>query len=89
MTAEVLIYSKPGCHLCDTVKRQLSRLARRHAFSVREVNILNDREAFAQFRLEIPVVFINGEKVFSFHLDEAEFLERLARLERMPHGPKA
>ena len=89
MTAEVLIYSKPGCCLCDRVKEQLRLLARRHNFSVREVNILEDAKAFEQFRAEIPVVFINGEKAFTFHLEESEFVRRLAQTERMPREPRA
>ena len=74
---EVVLYTKPGCCLCDTVKTQLRKLRAVQPFELREVNILEDREAFAKFHEEIPVVFINGRKAFKYHLDEATFLERL------------
>jgi len=76
---EVVLYTKPGCCLCDEVKAQLHALRRQHAFELREVNILEDREAFERFQEEIPVVFMRGKKAFKYHLDENEFLKRLAR----------
>lgn len=79
---EVVIYSKPDCHLCDEIKAQLKKLQRRHRFELSEVNILEDPEALNRFKEEIPVVFINGRKAFKFHLDEQEFLRKL---QRNPH----
>ena len=76
---EVVLYTKPGCCLCDEVKAQLQALRQQHAFEFREVNILEDRQAFEQFHEEIPVVFMGGKKAFKYHLDENAFLKRLAR----------
>ncbi len=76
---DVLVYSKPGCCLCDEVKAKLRELQRAHGFAWREINILEDAEAFAKFKEEIPVIFIQGRKAFKFHLDEKEFLRRLER----------
>ncbi len=73
----VVVYSKPGCCLCDELKAQLRRLQRTHRFEWREVNILEDNEAFAQFKEEIPVVFINGRKAFKYRLNEKMFLKRI------------
>ncbi len=74
---EVVVYSKPGCCLCDEVKEKLKTLQTSHAFTLREVNILVDREAHQRFKEEIPVVFINGKKAFKYYLDEKQFLKRL------------
>ena len=74
---EVVVYSKPGCCLCDEVKSQLRDLQQTHGFGWREVNILEDAETFAKFKEEIPVVFVNGRKAFKYHLDERAFLKRL------------
>jgi len=74
---EVVLYSKPGCCLCDTVKAQLGKLRTVQPFELREVNILDDRAAYAKYGEEIPVVFINGRKAFKYHLDERVFLKRL------------
>lgn len=74
---EVVLYTKPGCCLCDTVKAQLAKLRTVRPFALEEVNILNDPVAYAKYQLEIPVVFINGRKAFKYHLDEAVFLRKL------------
>ena len=74
---EVVVYSKPGCCLCDEVKEKLKRLQASHAFNLREVNILEDPEAHEKFKEEIPVVSINGKKAFKYYLDEKQFLKKL------------
>ncbi len=74
---QVVIYSKPDCCLCDEVKAQLRKLQQAHPFEWREVNILEDREAYEKFKEEIPVVFIDGRKAFKYRLDEKKFLKRL------------
>ena len=74
---QVVVYSKPGCCLCEELKAQLRQLRQRHAFDWREVNILDDPKAQEEFAQEIPVVFVNGKKAFKYHLDEKQFLRRL------------
>jgi glutaredoxin len=82
---EVVVYSKPDCCLCDEVKAKLETLQSSHAFNLREVNILEDPEAFQKFEEEIPVVFINRKKAFKYYLDEKQFLRRLESI----RGPAA
>ncbi|HET7840690.1 MAG TPA: glutaredoxin family protein [Terriglobia bacterium] len=77
---EVVVYSKPGCHLCDVVKEQLARLCTSYPFDFRETNILEDPESFEKYKEEIPVVFINGKKAFKYRLDEKEFVRRLQKI---------
>ena len=84
---EVVLFTKPGCCLCDTVKSQLGKLRATHAFDLREVNILEDSSAFEKFHEEIPVVFIDGRKAFKYHLEEKAFLRRLQA--RPSNGEKA
>jgi glutaredoxin len=74
---EVVLYTKPGCCLCDTVKAQLNKLRAVQPFERREVNILEDSAAHARFHEEIPEVFINGRKAFKHHLDGRALLQRL------------
>ena len=74
---EIVLYTKPDCCLCDTVKAQLHKLRARQPFELREVNILEDSGAYAKFHEEIPVVFMDGRKAFKYHLDERVFLQRL------------
>ncbi len=74
---EVVVYSKPGCCLCDEVKAKLETLQASHAFNLRVLNVLDDHEAHQKFKEEIPVVFVNGKKAFKYYLDEEKFLKKL------------
>jgi glutaredoxin len=71
---EIVVYSKPSCCLCEKVKGQLARLREKHEFSWKVVNILEDRGAYEKFKDEIPVIFVNGRKVFKYHLDEERLI---------------
>jgi glutaredoxin len=74
---EVIIYSRPGCHLCDDAKVVINRVAARIPLAIREINIDDDPEACARFNDQIPVIFIDGRKAFKYHVEEAELLRRL------------
>lgn len=74
----VVIYSRKGCHLCEVVKESLSKLSRRGGFTWQEVDVDMDSELRRQFNDEVPVVFIDGRKAFKYHMDEQEFLRKLA-----------
>ena len=74
----VVVYSRKGCHLCEVVKESLSKLSRRGGFTWHEVDVDLDSELRRQFNDEVPVVFIDGRKAFKYHMDEQEFLRKLA-----------
>ena len=75
--AEVIVYSRQGCHLCEVVKDSLRQLARRAQFTWKEVDVDSDPELQRLYSEEVPVVFIDGRKAFKYHLDEEQFLRRL------------
>ena len=74
----VVVYSRKGCHLCEVVKESLNKLSRRGGFTWQEIDVDTDTELRHQFNDEVPVVFIDGRKAFKYHMDEQEFLRKLA-----------
>jgi len=74
----VVVYSRKGCHLCEVVKESLAKLERRGGFTWREIDVDGDHELRRQFNDEVPVVFIDGRKAFKYHMNEQEFLRKLA-----------
>jgi glutaredoxin len=74
---QVTVYSKPGCCLCEEVKRKLQSIQRAHPFELTEVNILDDPALFEKSKEDIPVVFVNGRQAFRYRLDEEKFLKLL------------
>ncbi len=68
-THDVVLYSRPGCHLCDDARRALESLRGELAFELREVDIESDRGLERRFMLEIPVIEVDGEVVTQAPVD--------------------
>ena len=66
------IYSRPGCHLCDEMKAIIERVARSVPLTVDEIDISRDAELDERYRLEIPVLMVNGRKVAKYRITEEE-----------------
>ncbi|MBI1955214.1 MAG: glutaredoxin family protein [Acidobacteria bacterium] len=76
-SAEVLLYTRAACHLCDEAKQQLRALQKKAPFRFQEVDIDQDPELRARYNEQVPVVFIHGRKAFKYRIDPAQFLKRL------------
>jgi glutaredoxin len=77
--AQVILYTRKGCHLCEVVKESLVKLERRGGYKWQEVDVDSNPEVRRLYTDEVPVVFINGRKAFKYHMDEQDFLRKLAR----------
>jgi thiol-disulfide isomerase/thioredoxin len=73
---QVLLYSRPGCHLCDDAAELLERLAQRIPITVVEVNILGDIDLYERYKHSIPVVALAGGPTLAAPI-RADQLERL------------
>lgn len=70
---QVVLYTKPGCHLCEEMKEVMITSGCEELYSLAEVDIENDVELFARYQYEIPVLFINGVEAFRHRLRPDEF----------------
>jgi glutaredoxin len=68
----VIIYSRPGCHLCDEMKAVVERVSRSVPLTIQEVDISGDPALEADFGIEIPVLFIDGKKTAKYRITEEE-----------------
>jgi glutaredoxin len=75
----VTIYSKPGCHLCEEAKANILAAGCNDQFTLKEVNIEEDAYLKERYRFDIPVILINGIKVFKYKVEPKEFREKLRR----------
>ena len=78
----VTIYGRPGCHLCDDALAVLERVRADVPFDLRRVNIEDDDALLRAYLERIPVVALDGEEVYDYHVDEADLRSRLARVSR-------
>jgi glutaredoxin len=70
----LVLYGRPGCHLCDEARTVLERIG--HPFE--EVDIEGDDELLARYLVRIPVVALDGAELYDFFVNEADLRGRLA-----------
>jgi glutaredoxin len=58
----VLLYSKPGCHLCDDAREIVAAVCAETGESFDEVDITTSAELMRAFGEQIPVTFVDGEQ---------------------------
>jgi glutaredoxin len=73
---QVILYSRPGCHLCEDAAELLERLARRIPIAIVEINILGDADLYERYKHSIPVVTLPGGPTLAAPI-RADELERL------------
>jgi glutaredoxin len=78
--ALLTLYGKPGCHLCDEAREVVERVRARRPFELREVDVTLDPALHREYGERIPVLALDGEELFEFHVEEGVLLERLARV---------
>lgn len=74
---DVTLYTRPGCHLCDEAKAQISPLLRRAGARLRQVNIDADPALRTRYSLDVPVIFLGARKVAKLRVDLEQFRRQL------------
>ena len=77
--AHVIVYSRPGCHLCDEAKEAIKLAGCDEAFELEEINIQTSRELLLLYQFDIPVIMIDGEEAFRHRVDTERFRELMLR----------
>jgi glutaredoxin len=78
----VTLFHADGCHLCERARATLADVRREHAFDYEEVDIGGDAELESRYREWLPVVEVDGERAFVYHVDPGALLRRLAAQSR-------
>ena len=69
----VVIYTRPGCHLCDVAREVIAAERSRRTFEFDEIDISLDDSLEKEFGIRIPVVAVDGEERFEVEVDPQEF----------------
>ena len=76
--AELVVYSRPGCHLCQEAMATLTPLCAELRLPLREVDIEGDDALHKRYLERIPVLVLDGEEIADFFVDEADLRRRAA-----------
>ena len=80
MKPHVIIYSRPGCHLCEEAKAAIQHAGCDDQFTLEEINIESDNELLRKYKYDIPVITIDGVESFIHRVDAKEFRTRITRI---------
>ncbi len=72
--ATVVLYARPGCHLCDDARAVIEAARVEVAFVFEEVDIESDDALIRDYGLRIPVVAVDGDELFEISVDEVALL---------------
>jgi len=74
----VILYGKPGCHLCDDARMEIERVRAEHPFELQQVDITLDPALNRLYGERVPVLALDGEELFDFRVDGDALRVRLA-----------
>ena len=76
--ADVVVYSRPGCHLCEEAMQQIVALHEEgYRFDLHEVDIESHELLLRRYLERIPVVEVDGVEVSELILDRTGLVARL------------
>jgi hypothetical protein len=78
VVAEVLMYARPGCGLCDRAREVILREREQTPFDYLEVDISGDDALEFEYGVRIPVVLVDGQELFEIAVDARRLSEAVA-----------
>ncbi|HKO39170.1 MAG TPA: glutaredoxin family protein [Solirubrobacterales bacterium] len=76
--ADVVVYSRPGCHLCEEAIEQIVALHEEgYRFNLHEVDVESNELLLRRHLERIPVVEVDGVEVSELILDRTGLVARL------------
>jgi glutaredoxin len=79
VAARVLLYAKPGCHLCEDAREVIARVCADVGTTYDEVDITTDPDLVRRYGEQIPVTFVDGAQHDFWRVDEVRLRAALAR----------
>ena len=75
----ITVYTRPGCSKCDSAIETIERVCREENATpaIDTINVDDDPALRSKFGHRLPVVFVDGELAFEFHVDEFGFRSML------------
>jgi glutaredoxin len=75
----VILYTRPGCRLCDEAKQEMRAASCANEYTLEEINIESDPELLKRYQYDIPVITIDGFEAFRNRVTSEMFRDSLRR----------
>ena len=71
----VVLYARPGCHLCDAARDVILAEQGRADFTFEEIDIERADDLLKEYGVRIPVVVVDGQERFEIEVDPRGFAD--------------
>ncbi|MFB0507712.1 MAG: glutaredoxin family protein [Thermodesulfobacteriota bacterium] len=88
MDLKVQLYTRKRCHLCVVARSIILRVLKEIPFEFQEIDIESSSDLYERFKEEIPVVFVNGERAFTYRVHEEKLKKILKGHQPTGGGPR-
>jgi glutaredoxin len=78
VSARVVFYSRPGCHLCEDAREVVERVCADLGTSYEEVDINTSPELVEAYGDQVPVTLVDGRRHDFWRVDEQRLRAALA-----------
>lgn len=74
---EFVLYTREGCHLCDSMLARLSQLQEHKSFTLKLVDIDRDQQLRQKYNELVPILLLNENIICKYFIDEDKVLKAL------------
>ncbi|MBM4315631.1 MAG: glutaredoxin family protein [Deltaproteobacteria bacterium] len=76
---KIELLGKPDCHLCEIAEGVVETVCARLSLPWRKINIEDHPDLYDRFKEEIPVLLVDGRKLFKYRTNEPDLMKSLTR----------
>lgn len=76
---KIAFLEKPECHLCEDAEIVVQKVCARLSLPWEKINIEDHPDLYDQYKEEIPVLLVDGQKLFKYYTTERDLLKSLSR----------
>jgi len=77
--ARVVVYSRPGCHLCEVAEALVAGICAETGATWSRVDITTDDDLTSRFTEQVPVTFVDGAQHDFWRVDPVRLRKALER----------
>ena len=78
---KLILYAKPGCHLCEDARAAVAEVRKEFDLEVEEVDVSTDPGLFRRYGERIPVLDVDGEEALELGFDAPALRKWLGRVD--------
>ncbi|MDH5711896.1 MAG: glutaredoxin family protein [Gammaproteobacteria bacterium] len=78
MRAQLSLYTRHGCHLCEDMEQAVSELATELNFETKIIPINNDATLEQNYGHRVPVLMMGQNVICEYYLDKAALIHAIS-----------